>query len=165
MSRAHFRYIRRIMYSLKRRYPQEVQLYRSTGETVNYQTGVKTRTTIKHTIKRGVLLPQNMTRNFSYDLSFIAANKEFTYGGLFDTSTRQVIVSRRDIPTDWPLDLNSWLVMKHTRYELKEVREFEHNEVVVFVAKALTNAPPTEHHDVHVCDDLELSQTIEVTVE
>jgi len=164
MSRAHFRHIRRVLYSLKRRYPQEVGLYRATGVATNFQTGVQSETRIKHTIPRAILLPSKLSRDFSYDLAYIAANKEFTQGAFYDHKARRVIISKRDIPADWPLDLNTWLVFQHTRHEIKEIVEFENNEGVMFILEALSGQPPKEIHDVFICDTLNLTDSAEGVV-
>jgi len=38
-----------------------------------------------------------MIRSFEYDLTYIAANKNFTYGGFYDDSSRLIILDYKDL--------------------------------------------------------------------
>jgi hypothetical protein len=66
-----------------------------------------------------------MTRDFEYDLSFIAANKNFTYGGFFDPSVRDVIIDSKDIPSGFEITGDMYVIFDDRRYEIKETREAE----------------------------------------
>jgi hypothetical protein len=50
-------------------------------------------------INRAILLPRKISTNFAYDLSFIAANKNFTYGGFFGKTQRVILIDARDLGT------------------------------------------------------------------
>ena len=91
------RQIKRILYRLKRQFGQEIVYSRNTTNTVNYRTGAITRAGTDVTIKRAIVLPARMIRSFEYDLTYIAANKNFTYGGFYDDSSRLIIVDRKDL--------------------------------------------------------------------
>jgi hypothetical protein len=39
-----------------------------------------------------------LARDFSYDLAFIAANKNFTYGGFYDETSKFVMIDAKDLP-------------------------------------------------------------------
>lgn len=164
MRRAHFRELRRAIYRLKRRFPTQLGIYRDTGSTLDVETGARTNSIVSHQVARAILLPQRISRDFSYDLAYIAANKEFTHGAFYDIESRRILVSRRDIPANWPLDLNNWLVVKHQKYEISKIDEFEDEEVVMFIAKALTGTPAREHHNVLTYSSIGLTQTVGVTV-
>jgi hypothetical protein len=95
--------IRKVLYHLKRRFGVPATLQRPTT-TNNSKTGIATRSYQTVTIRRAIVLPERLERDFVYDLAFIASNKNFTYGGHFDKGQRRVIVDGRDLPTDFVIN-------------------------------------------------------------
>lgn len=134
-----FRRVRQTIYALKRAYPQAVTLCRTTGNSTNLETGLKAETLIKLIVKRAILLPAKNLREFAYDLSFIAANKEFTYGGFYDHKLRLVLIDRRDV-VDFTIDNNMHAMISGRRYEVKQFAEYEEQEVLALLLDSLSSA-------------------------
>jgi hypothetical protein len=151
-----FREMRRAIYALKRKFPQSVVLCRTTGTSTDVSTGRQTETLVKSTIKRAVFLPARALRDFAYDLSFIAANKNFTYGGLYDHTKRVVLIDRRDVDSSFVVDLNMHVIFDGRRYEVKELREYEEQEVILLVIDSLSGAPLMDHHDESVSTNMDI---------
>jgi hypothetical protein len=137
-----FRLVRRTIYKLKRAFPQRIQLCRTSQNTLNVETGLMQDVTRTLNIRRAILLPARLIRDFSYDLSFIAANKNFTYGGFYDPKQRRIIIDRRDIPSDFTVDMNMHVMFNDKRHEVKEVIEYEEMEVVALIVVAVQGALP-----------------------
>jgi len=97
------RAIRKILYRLKRTYSKRVYIQLQTTIGRNTRTGVITPTLETITVNRAIVLPVTRKLNFVYDLSFIAANKNFTYGGLFEQGDLTVILESRDLPVSFVL--------------------------------------------------------------
>lgn len=91
------RNIRAIIYRLKREYGCSIIIKKPTNNAYNLETGATTRTYTSMTIRRAIVLPRKFKIDYIYDLSFVAANKNFTYGGLFGTSDVVVIVDVKDL--------------------------------------------------------------------
>ena len=96
--------------------------YRQASDQYNLETGAITRDLTYVKIRRGVLLPQRVTREFVYDLSFIAANKNFTYGGFFQEGDRYIIVDAKDLPRDFEINGEMYVTIENRRYEIQEHR-------------------------------------------
>ena len=90
------RQIKPIIYRLKRNYGVTVKVVRLSNLQDNLQTGKMSQDKQEITIKRAIVGPALALRDFVYDLSFIAANKNFTYGGFFDTDTSIMILDTKD---------------------------------------------------------------------
>lgn len=142
MPRPEFRHIRRTVYALKRAYPLAISLRRTTNNATDLKTGARTADVQAVYIAKAVLLPSRGLRDFAYDLSFIAANKNFTYGGYYDHRFRRVLIDRRDIPATFPLNLNMYVIFDERRYEVKEIFEYEHKECIVLVLDSMDGVPP-----------------------
>lgn len=117
----NLRQIKVILYRLKRNFGLPVRIMVDESLTHNLQTGVIERVETVVNIKRAIIVTPNMIRDFTYDLSFIAANKNFTTGGYFDTSTRIMILDGKDIPSTYTPSLNNRCICEDKRYEFEEL--------------------------------------------
>lgn len=133
------RFISRVVYRLKRRYGEPAHIVERTGSVVNLETGAKTVSKRSLYVNRVIVLPSKIHREFQYDLTFIATNKNFTYGGLYDTTEREFIIDRKDLP-DFEIKVGMYLLFKDRRYEVKEVAEFEDNTAYVILGKQCLEA-------------------------
>lgn len=138
----NFRNVRRTVYALKRLYPQILDLYKTTGDNTDPGTGLYTSTMSKLTLKV-VLLPNKKLRAFSYDLAFIAANKNFTYGGFYDTNARDVIIDRRDLG-NFPVDLNCYAIFDKKAWRPKQLAEIDQAEAIILKLEALDGGTYTQ---------------------
>lgn len=160
MTHPRHRESRIAVYSLKRELGQALTLCRTTNNATNFETGRQTESVQKLRIGRAVLLPAKAIRDFAYDLSFIAANKNFTYGGFYDHRNRRVLIDRRDIARDdsaWPIDLNMHVILKDERWEVKEIYEYEDEEAVLIILDGLKGARPLDTIEESLSDSMGLS--------
>ena len=115
------RQIKIIVYRLKRQYGVTVKLVRLSNLQDNIQTGKMTQDKQEITIKRAIVGPALELRDFVYDLSFIAANKNFTYGGFFDADTRMLIVDSKDLPKGFEPTMDDYVIYQDRPHQFKEV--------------------------------------------
>jgi hypothetical protein len=109
------REIRNTIYALKKDYGKPATLY-TESFTVDISTGLKNRSVTDYQVKKAILLPTDWKRKFAYDLSFVAANKNFTYGGFFDTGDKLVLIDVIDIPVGLEITLDFKLTVGTLRY-------------------------------------------------
>lgn len=116
------RFLRSTIYKLKRRFGTNAIFKRiSDKEDTDYTTGVIPDHYVdEKKVRNVILLPFALTRNFSYDLSYIAANKNFTYGGFYDTDTSTIICDKRDLKC-MIIDPDTWVEIDCVRYQVKKV--------------------------------------------
>ena len=132
------REIQRIIYNLKRQWGTAMTLRRETI-SLDVDTGVETPTvTATVTISRGILLPRKMITDFSYDLSYIAANKNFTYGGFYGKTTRLILIDSKDLGT-YTIAKQDYVVINSKRYIVNELDEYDHNTNVIAYMLTVTN--------------------------
>ena len=116
------REITRVLYSLKRKWSFRCvyQHPSDVPESLDTRTGVVTRSYTPITIRKAIILPEQMQRSYIYDLAYIAANKNFTYGGLFDKGSRYFIIETKDLHKHVPSD-NDYIVYAEKVYSIKEI--------------------------------------------
>lgn len=124
----NLREIRIILYRLKRSYGLPAIIKRVDASHQDIKTGAIIKTYLEFPIKRVIILPTKELRNFLYDLTYIAANKNFTYGAMFDQRSRAMIIDIKDAPQGFVLTTNDHICFEDRRYEIKEFALAEHNQ-------------------------------------
>lgn len=132
-------FIRKVLYQLKKDYGVAINVNFRTSSTINPQTLIKTVVQDSFAIRRAIILPSNMERSFVYSLPMIASNKNFTYGALFDSDRRRIMIDAKDIPAGITLDNDMWLVFDGKRYDFEEIHEYEFSSGFMLVVRQATN--------------------------
>lgn len=121
------RNIKKVLYRLKRRFPYSIFLYHE-NDAYDPATGQNQISRVRVYIKKAVLLPGLITQNFKYSASFMMANRDFQYGGLYDTTVQEVLVDAEDIPDDFDLnDTECFVVHNGVRFKIIKIVELEYN--------------------------------------
>lgn len=153
------RQVRQIIYRMKRSYGFQVDIYQPNSPVINNRrTGRSTITYVITRLTRVVVLTALEMRTFTYDLSYIASNKNFTYGGLFDRTVRGFIFDQADLPKDFKFDLNDHLVYNGRRYEIKEKNSVAEGYAHFLLGNDVAEAPDQVQHLVKVFQNLGVSQ-------
>lgn len=135
----NIRLIRGILYRLKREWGQEVVFTRLDTQAPDVRTGKLNQATTEVTVRRAIVLPKKMRRDFEYDLSYIAAAKNFTYGAYFGTSTRTMIVERKDLPSNFELLEKDHADFDGDKYQVKSIDKLPNNRGFLVTVEAIRN--------------------------
>ena len=141
MKRTALQVVKRVLRMLKRAYPGSVVIHRRGEVTLDLETGEKTFDVQAWQVNKAIILPQDTSRLFSYDLSFIASLKQFTYGAQYDASRRRIIVDNADLPQGWKPRKDDYIVYENTKYEITEIQQFEFNAGIIYTLKGLVGEP------------------------
>lgn len=150
---SQLRFIRKVLYQLKRRYGNPVNLIKIVSETDNLETGARTQVKENLLVDRAIILPSTIKREVFYDRAYLTGNKEFTYGASNDTDTRTFIFDRDDLGS-WIITIGQILIYSGKRYDVREVQEFEENTGYVVLAKESENVPLGNVISISIFDDL-----------
>ena len=165
MSAPETKFIRSVLYRLKRLFGTRIEVVWVTTDTPNLETGDKDETRDSVTVNRAIVLPTKQDRRFEYDLAFIAAAKNFTYGGTYDRTSRTFVIDAGDLPIDFEIELGFQIVYRNTMYEVAGVQEFELERAVVVVAREEENQEPKNIIKENAYSTLRLETTTEGVVE
>lgn len=149
------KFISAVVYRLKRRYGVPIQIVKRVSNSVNIETGQKSLVKAFVNVRRAIVLPTREHREFYYDLAFIAAAKNFTYGAHIDVTERRFILDRKDL-RGWAVEVGQWIVYQGQRYDVKEVSDFEEDRSYYVLAKQSVASATGEV--VEVSDDLTLTE-------
>lgn len=162
------RIIRQVMYRMKLRYGSRVRLLRRTNVSIDRETGDKTMTIEGLYIRRALVLPNTVHREFYYDLAFIASNKNFTYGGHVGTAERRVVFDKKSLRLGansyWTLEVGQWFLSEGQRYEIKEISQFEEAEAWLVTGKQSLNEASDSVITEAISSAIDLTQDAEEVV-
>jgi hypothetical protein len=150
--------MRALLYQLKREYGVgPLSIYSHIETTVDLTTGEKSIDKTVTVLQRVVSLPAKVSRDVIQTISMISANKEFVYGGTYDSRTRDILIDRYDAPT-LELGKDDWFVLDGHKYEIKSIQEFETRTGWLVVARQTDDALPEQIHVLHADHLLDLQQ-------
>lgn len=132
--------ITKVVYRLKRMFGLNVELFNACDQAHNVRTGKIDRTYKVYKVRRAIVMPFDQSREFVYDLSFIAANRNFTTGGYFDESLRIVIIDSKDLPKKLEINLDWHLQFKNKRWEIVKIHRTEDDSSWLLTCKNLSNS-------------------------
>lgn len=147
--------LKEVLYRLKRGYGLPLSVHFQIATSSDVTTGIKTTTWDTIEVGRAVLLPAAEHKALKFDIGYLKANSNFTYGGQYAIGVRQVILERSDLPLGFVLKVSDsmHIVFEHKRYELKSVEVLE-GLAYYIVMQETKGAEVNEIHVVRVNDRL-----------
>ena len=124
IQRKQTRFIRKILYTLKRGYGFTITLHKITDETRDYESGKLTTTIVTKKIKRAIILPATIRRQYEQ------TSPGFKYGGLFDTGTRQIIIDATDLD-NYVIEVDDYIIWNGKRWQVAEIQILEYQTAYV----------------------------------
>jgi hypothetical protein len=111
---------RRILYALKNKWGREAEYYRQVNTVldVNLESGVVSRDITKVRIRRMIISYPNTIQKFEYDIGFLAANKNFTYGGFYEPGDLVAIVTYSDLP-NVDVSMEDYFYIDNKKYNIQ----------------------------------------------
>jgi len=124
--------LRRAFYVLKRQFGVKLYIVRVTETSVDYSTGDKLRSFSSQRIRKALIFEGSLVRDFVYDLSYIAANKNFTLGGYFDIEKKVFVVESKD-----DIKIDDYIVLNNKAYKINIVKEHPSGILVGFTVSRI----------------------------
>jgi len=155
MKQKQTRFIQGVLYSLKRGYGFPITLHRILSESLNVETGQRS-IEIEHLkIKRAIILPAELQRKFERD----SLNKDFSYGALYDTAIRKIIIDVRDLG-DFKIEIDDYFIWDGKRWQVNEIVDLEYNTAYLIIGRLVEGAPRYMIESVDLESNLQLGQEV-----
>lgn len=126
-----------VLYTLKRKYRQFAEVWIPTKNTPNLKTGIADRRYNIIELSQVIVADMSAVRDFVYDLTYIAANKNFVYGAMFDKDTRTFIIDYSDLPVGFEWQQDYEIVWRDRVYTTVAHTEFHGQSGVVIIGEEL----------------------------
>lgn len=152
--------IRRLLYAFKRQWGTQLDYVQIVTSESDDRTGDRS-------IQRqvfclpAVLLPQNQVRKFIQDIGYLAANKNFTYGGLNDFNKIAVLISKYDMPEGMNMDLLGYINHLGKRFERVSIANL-YEEAFLLISQGVEGANPYSRIKATASNTLYMAQGVTV---
>jgi len=153
------KFIQRVLYTLKREYGFPAVLHKITNEEIDKQTGKRTVTIQVQKVRLAIVLPSELIAKFEFDLAYTAANRNFTYGGTYGTSTRRIIIDSRDL-NNFEIELDDYFIYEGKRWQVGKIDTFEFDTGFVIYGREVKGTPRYFVQEQSVEDNLTLTEEI-----
>ena len=139
-----------LLYRLKRDYGGPIEIYKQGTPTFDAQTGARAVPASVVNVVAAVL-PAKIARETIRNVAVTGANREFAFGGAFDTSMRVFLVQSTDAP-GLTLTEDDWIVFNGVKYGIKQLDTFEFDMGWIITGKALVGERPARTISVRADD-------------
>lgn len=153
-------FIRDMLYSMKRDYGLPIRYGRIATQELNYNTGENVVVKHVYSIRKAVVITNTLNRRFVQDIAYLAANKNFTYGGLFDENSTFFIIDARDLPKNVTIEMDDFIFYEHGRYYVKKVERLAYNCGYIVSCLQHEGANPFDVQPAKVLQSLDIQQEI-----
>jgi hypothetical protein len=140
-----------VLYRLKRDYGQPLRLYKLLDSTTDVQTGQKHQTIATYFIPLAIALPGEWQRVRGVERTTVAK-------GSYDVEGRPFIIDRQDVPVE-TLTADDWFVLRHVKYQIIKVEEFEIDAAWLVHARALVGEIAQQELDETATDAIRLEDS------
>jgi hypothetical protein len=151
--------IKQAVYMLKKEYSVRFK-YRVWTSVPDMSKGVISNTINIYNIV-GLKVPTRVKTTFFYDVGYLRANSNFTYGGHNETPKTSLIILDNDVPLNCKCmldksvgdltDLNRDIIIGSVRYDISEVEDYQ-GVAKVFSLVASKNSKTFDEIDVKVIE-------------
>ncbi len=149
------RFVRRLIYTLKRGYGFPVTFYKITGETLDLETGVRTPTITYQEVKKTIILPSDLQRRFESD----AVGKGFNYGAYYDTELRKLIVDPLDL-SDFTIEVDDYFIVDGERFQVGRVFNLYNGTAILVIGRHSEGSKRYAITDVTIESTMQPTQTV-----
>lgn len=154
--------LRRIIYRLKWVYGFPADLYRETQGELDTESGQRVVTKSKIRIDRMIVMPGLIHRDFFFSISVIRANSQFITGGDIELSDRQFIIDGRDLPFDYRVDIDDYIIKEGEKWTFNKVEALEEGTGYFINARRLQNEIVTEIKEDYIRTNLTVTSEFSV---
>lgn len=143
------RFISDIIYTLKRDYGQQVDLYIRGSVSQDPSTGKVTFNETKVKLYKVPVLAIHLLRKAIYGRDYLAASRAFTYGATFDTAQSGILIDVKDLPQGFSPKIDDSFVINHQKYQIKAFDVLEDNLALMYTLEQLKSQKTNEIYDIY----------------
>lgn len=151
-----------VLYGLERKYGVLADYYKITVGEPNLELGDSGISKVKYKVPKLITSTVTIHPKFDYDISFLAANKNFTYGGIYEPNDRVAILRNTIGLTN--VDLKDWIIFDDTRYGIERVVMLDYKLGWILHLRHTPGIKPYQIHNRVIWSRVTLSQDAEGTL-
>lgn len=136
------------LYHLKKWHGRDIDLYVRGAVSQSTSTGIISYPETKYKIKRAPVLEIATAFAEIKAQNFAVAGRPFEFGGNYTLKDTVVIISNKNLPTNYNVNKVDNFIINHRRYSIKDTKEFQYDRLTVFLLEELVGQKANEIHDI-----------------
>jgi hypothetical protein len=144
---------------LKRQLGKPINICRRVDGQVDRISGQKRVTLDSREVLRAIPVDVSFTNQFVYNLTWIASNKNFSYGGLFETQRGRFLIDKLDLP-DFEIRQGDYIIWNRRRFDVENIEELLEFPCLNVLCKAVTNQDLENCIKRQVCSTMHLHSEV-----
>lgn len=132
-----YRFLKNFIYRMKRQYGEPLTVIHFEGTTTDLDSGLIVKNTLNYSVQRAVVFPKDDRIKFEYDMSFIAVNKNFTYGGQFVTGVVVAMLDQDDLGPAFVPAISDEVAFRGQQYVIEKLYFYREERIVLIEMKRL----------------------------
>lgn len=149
------RFAQNILYSLKRKFPAKITLYKTLSSVVDTRTGVRVIERKVVHVQFAIVLPDTLSRKFDKRAHIL--ERKVTW----DQSQRTVIIDGVDLPVGFTIDMEMSVVFNDERYVVKTAERLDAGFGYILTILRAENNFPLQIFDLIARNEICLGQLID----
>lgn len=155
MVQPNMRFIRNLLYKLKRQYGAKITLYKTLTSDIDPKTGRRTTTRKVIPIKLAIVLPDTLARKVAFEHGYLSTNRKFTYGAQqVDQNQRIAIIDGQDIPKNTSIEIETSIIFENERYVVKSSDRMDIGFGYILTLVRVDNSLPLQILDYSISQEL-----------
>ena len=150
--------IKRSLYTLFRQGSVKIDYYTVTQGSVDFDTGEQTITTTVSNLS-ALMYTSTLIKKFENDIAYLAANKNFTYGGEFLINNRLIIIMD---PGFFP-QTDHYVIAGDKRFNVERVQEIEPRAGFILFVRQTDGQKMRQEVSIKPHQYLEINQDVSFT--
>lgn len=152
------RNFRTLFYQLKKDWGTKIRYVQLFSAETDDDSGVTREVRTAYELP-AVRLPQRMLRQFVQDIGYLAANKNFTYGGFNDYDQVAFLIQAKDFPPTIDKNLNGWINFGGMKYERSRIDDLGGFGFLI-LGKAIVGGNTYDTVELRAGSFLQMQQTV-----
>lgn len=149
------RFVADIVYDLIKDFGGDIRYIVINSSVLNEETGKRAIDKTLYSFTAAIA-PQEMVRKFVQDIGYLAADKNFTYGGLNDYNSVLIIVDGEDVTFN--PDLDGYVIYDNQRYSKARMTRIGDGVAYIFQLKKVMGDLPNDIKELFVGDQIDFQE-------
>lgn len=147
-----------LLYSLERKWGVSADLYKVGLVAPNLELGRTGEQATKYPFTKFITHGVTIELKFEYDIGYLAANKNFTYGGIFMPNDRLAII--RNIFNLKSIDMKDYIIYDGKKYAMQTVVDLDYHTGWILHLRHTPGSKAYQQHDRTVWSRVTATQDI-----
>ena len=152
-------WIKNNIYKLKQTSGKKIIIQSKSNTQYNLETGKRVVNYFWLEVPKAIVLEERFERVFD------PVDGRFRLGGYQENKIRNILIDRNDLPKDFVITLEQWIIFNNKRYDIIKVEDYDDKNVYNLIVKHVRDQQINFVESSNINDVLPILETIDAVIE